>query len=302
MVGQTVRPAVTVRGTDNQTLPGRAVVWVSPNAAVATVNRATGAVTGVSVGTTEIRATSGDARGTLRVRVEAPVVLATIAVDQPRRLSVGENITLSATPRDSRGNVMTDESVRWSSADPAVATVVASTGVVTAVGPGTADLTASVAGKSTTVRLSVVAPVPPPPVALPKAESAKAPPVDRAAEEGRARAAIESAVGQYVAALRAHDEARVRALYRPQSDQDRKNEESLLRLTEKAAKLTAAEPRVGATRIDGSNASVDFTVPMTWRNPFGRIREQAVPFRAELQRDGAEWRITTAQLAGTLTP
>jgi serine/threonine-protein kinase len=301
MVGQTVRPAVTVRGADNQTLAGRRVIWVSPNADVATVDRATGAVTGVSAGTTDVRATSGDARATLRVRVEAPVVLATIAVDQPRRLTVGENITLSAIPRDSRGNVMPDRSVRWSSSDPTVATIVPTTGVVTAIGPGTADLTASADGRTTTVRLSVLAPAPPPP-SLPKAESAKAPPVDRAAEEARARAAIEDAVQQYVGALRAHDARRVRSLYRPTSDQDRKNEQALMRLLEGPAKLTAAEPRIGTSRIDGATASVDFSVPMTWHNPFGRIREQTIPFRAELQRDGTEWRLTSSQVAGAVMP
>jgi hypothetical protein len=291
---------VTVRGADNRPLAGRRVVWVTPNAAVATVDRSTGAVTGVGVGTTQLQATSGDARATLRVTVEAPVVLATIAVDQPRRLTVGDNITLSATPRDSRGNVMADQSIRWSSGDPAVATVVPSTGVVTAVGPGTANLTASAGGKTTTVRLNVAAPPPPP--ALPKAESAKTPAVDRAAEESRTRAAIEGAVQQYVAALRSHDAGRVRSLYRPASDQDRKNEQALGRLMESAAKLTAADPQIGASRVDGANASVEFSVPMSWRNPFGRIREQTVSFRAELQRDGTDWRMTSSQVAGIITP
>jgi serine/threonine protein kinase len=303
LVGQTVQPAVTVRGADNQTLAGRRVVWVSPNAAVATVDRATGAVTGVSVGTTEVRASSGDARGTLRVRVEAPVVLATLIVEQPRRLAVGDNITLSATPRDSRGNVMPNQSIRWSSADTDIATVGASTGVVSAIRPGTTDVTASAAGKTTTVRLSVFAPTPPTPPALPKAESAKAAPtVDPAAEAARARTAIEGAVQQYVAALRAHDTRRVRSLYRATSDQDHKNEQALLRLLEGPAKLTAADPRIGASRVDGPNASVEFSVPMSWRNPFGRIREQTIPFRAELQRDGTEWRLTSSTVAGVVTP
>lgn len=300
MVGQSVQPMVTVRGADNRALAGRRVTWVSPNAAVATVDRATGAVTGVSVGTTQLQATSGDARATLRVTVEAPVVLATIAVDQPRRLTVGENITLSATVRDSRGNVMADQSIMWSSGDPSVATVVPSTGVVTAIAPGAADLSASAGGKTTTVRLNVVASAPPP--LVPKAESARTPVVDRAAEETRARAAIEDAVQQYVAALRAHDAGRVRSLYHPASDEDRKNEQALGRLMEGAAKLTAASPRIGTARIDGANASIEFSLPMSWRNPFGRIREQTVPFRVQLQRDGTDWRITSSQVAGTLTP
>jgi len=302
-VGETVRPVVTVRGDSNRTLTGRRVVWTSPNATIATVDRATGAVTGVSAGSTEIRATSGDARATLRVRVEEPVVLASLIVEQPRRLAVGDNLTLSASPRDSRGNVMPNQTIRWSSADTDIATVGASTGVVTAVRSGNTDITASAAGKSTTVRLSVFAPTPPTPAPLPKAESAKAAPaVDAAAEEARARAAMDNGVQEYVAALRAHNVARVRSLYRATTDQDRKNEQNLLRLLEGPAKLTAADPRITASRIDGANASVDFSVPLSWRNPFGRIREQTVPFRAELQRDGTGWHLTSSQVAGIVTP
>jgi len=268
---------------------------VSPNASVATVDRSTGAVTGVSVGTTDIRATSGDARGTLRVHVEAAVVLASITVDQPRRLTVGDNITLTATLRDSRGNVMTNQAVAWSSGDPGVATIGATNGVVTAAGAGATDITASAGGKTTTVRLTVVAPAPPP-------EAPKASAPDPAAEERRSRAAIESAVQGYVAALRAHDARRVMSLYRVETDQDRKNQQALARLLESAAKLTVAEPRAGASRIDGANASVDFSAPMTWRNPFGRIKEQTVTFRADLQRDGDAWRIAVARVVGALTP
>jgi serine/threonine-protein kinase len=296
MVGQTVQPDVTVIGTNGRPLAGQRVTWTSPNAAVASVDRTTGAVTGVSAGTTELRAASGDARGTLRVRVEPPIVLASISVDQPRRLTVGENITLTATPRDSRGTVMTDQSVTWTSSDPRVATIGATTGVVTAAGPGTADLTASAGGKSTTVRLTVVAPAPP------AAEPARAPAVDAAAEERRARAAIESGVSRYVSALRAHDARTVAALYRAQSDQDRKNEQVLIRLMDGAAKLTVAEPRVSPPTIDGQSASADLTVPLSWRNPFGRIRQETVAFRVELQRDGTEWRAVSARVVGTLNP
>ncbi len=294
MVGQTVQPDVTLRGPDNRPVPGGRVVWVSPNAAIATVERATGAVTGVSVGTTEVRASSGDARARLIVHVELPVVLASVAVDQPRRLTVGENLTLSATVRDSRGNVMSDQPVSWSSADPGVAVVAARSGIVSAVGPGTADVTASAGGKAATVRVTVVAPTPP--------SEPKQPAPDAAAEERRTRELIESAVQRYVAALRAHDARTVTSLYKPESDQDRKNEQMLTRLMEGSAKLTASDPRVTPGRIDDDKAVADFTVPMSWRNPFGIIRQQTVAFRAQLQRDGAEWRVVSARLAVPVTP
>ena len=107
---------------------------------------------------------------------------------------------------------------------------------------------------------------------------------------------------RYLTALRAHDGRTVASLYNPQSDQDRKNEQVLLRLMDGAAKLTAAEPRVSPGTIDGATASVDFSVPLSWRNPFGRIRQETVAFRMEMRRDGAEWRAVSVRVVGTLNP
>ncbi|HUQ81753.1 MAG TPA: protein kinase [Gemmatimonadaceae bacterium] len=297
MVGQAMRPSVTVRGRNGERLAASRIMWVSPNATVATVNNETGVVTGIAPGVTELRAFSGEARAALRVRVEAPVVLATLAVDQPRRLTVGDNITLTATARDSRGTLMPTPGVTWTSTDPNVATIGPATGIVTAASAGTTDISATASGVSTSVRLTVVAPAPPP---QPKVETAPAP--DPAAEERRARAAIESAVQDYVGALRSHDAHRVAAAYRSDSDGDRKNQQALGRMLETAARLTAAEPRVESPRIDGTAATVDFTVPMSWRNPFGVVRNQTVTFRATLERDGTNWRIASARVVGTLMP
>jgi hypothetical protein len=71
---------------------------------------------------------------------------------------------------------------------------------------------------------------------------------------------------------------------------------------EGAAKLTAAEPKVSPSTIDGATASVEFSVPLSWRNAFGRLRQETVPFRAELQRDGTDWRVVSARVVGVLPP
>jgi eukaryotic-like serine/threonine-protein kinase len=297
-VGETSRPSASVLGEDNRPLAGRRVVWLSPNAAVATVDSGTGAVTAVGEGTAEIRATSGGVTGTLLVRVNAPVVLTSIVVDPPRRLTVGESLTMSATPRDSRGNPMTTTNgPAWSSADPAVATVNPVTGVVTATGPGVAEITASVGGKSATVPLTVVAAAPPPAKSEPKEVTP-----DPAVEERRARTQMETAVQDYVTALRGHDVRRITALYHAESEMDRKNQQSLLRLLEAAAKLTTGLPQLGTSRADGSTGSMDFAVPLTWRTPFGPMKSQTVTFRADFQRDGSEWRVATTRLVGAPFP
>jgi len=300
VVGQKARPQATVRDANRKPIAEGRVSWSSPNAAVATVDRATGEITAVGPGSTDVVASSGDVRRVLRVRVEAPVVLAALSVEQPRRLTVGDNVTLTATARDSRGNTIPSQDVAWSSSDPSIATVGSSTGIVTAARAGVADISASASGVTTSVRLTVVAPAPPP--AEPKVEAPRPAAPDPAADERRATAAIEAAVQDYVQALRGHDARRVTTTYHAESDGDRKNQQSLVRLMESAAKLTAGAPDVTAPRIDGGNATVDFAVPLSWRNPFGLLRNQTVRFRAALERDGADWRIASARVIGTLSP
>jgi hypothetical protein len=113
---------------------------------------------------------------------------------------------------------------------------------------------------------------------------------------------MEAAVQDYVTALRGHDAPRVTALYHAESAMDRKNQQSLLRLLEAAAKLTTGLPQVGTSRIYGSTGSMDFTVPLTWRTPFGPMKSQTVTFHADFQRDGSDWRMATTRLVGAPFP
>jgi hypothetical protein len=69
---------------------------------------------------------------------------------------------LSATVKDQQGNVMTGQTIAWSSSDAGVATVSGS-GVVTGVAAGSATITAATSGKSGTASITVTAPPPPPP-------------------------------------------------------------------------------------------------------------------------------------------
>ncbi len=62
-------------------------------------------------------------------------------------------VTLSRT--DAFGNSITDRAATWTTSNPAVATVNASTGVVTAVSRGVVDITATSEGRSATVRLTI---------------------------------------------------------------------------------------------------------------------------------------------------
>jgi glucose/arabinose dehydrogenase len=77
-------------------------------------------------------------------------------------LEVGEELQLAVTAHDAGGGVLEGLPVEWSSTDPTVATV-SSTGLVTAVGQGSAELRATVEGVVGSVELVVVSPPPPPP-------------------------------------------------------------------------------------------------------------------------------------------
>ncbi len=74
-------------------------------------------------------------------------------------LAVGATVTLSATPRDATGLVVQGRTVTWTTLAPAVATVNAATGVVTAVSAGLAVVRATIDQKFGQVTVTVVAPV-----------------------------------------------------------------------------------------------------------------------------------------------
>ena len=135
-----------------EALTGRPVTWSVANPAVATIN-ATGLVTAVAPGTTTATATVEGRTGTAAITVNAPVATVTVV---PATLSmiVGASQQLSATSRDSAGNQLQRRPVEWSSGAPSVATVSAQ-GLVSAVAPGSATITATVEGRSATARVTV---------------------------------------------------------------------------------------------------------------------------------------------------
>jgi uncharacterized protein YjdB len=68
--------------------------------------------------------------------------------------AIGATLQLSASARDNSGKVVTGSTVTWSSANEAVATV-AATGLVTAVGKGTAQITATVEAVNGSAQVTV---------------------------------------------------------------------------------------------------------------------------------------------------
>ena len=93
----------------------------------------------------------------------SPAPVASVSVSPATAtIQTGGTLQLSATTLDASGNVLTGRVITWSSANSGIASVNQSTGLVTAVGVGTVQVTATSEGKSGSATL-IVAAVPPPP-------------------------------------------------------------------------------------------------------------------------------------------
>ena len=129
-----------VKDAAGTTLSGATVAWASSNDQVATIT-ANGILTGVGIGATSVSATSGNVSGSAEITVRQ--TLGSISIlPATATLSVGATQLLTATVRDTRGNIVPGSSVAWATSDGEAATV-SPGGLVTAVGAGGATLTAS---------------------------------------------------------------------------------------------------------------------------------------------------------------
>lgn len=158
-IGATVQLSATVRDQNNNPMSGQTVTWTSSNTGVATVS-GNGLVTAVSNGTTQITARSGNALGTLNITVAEPVPTRIAVTPSSHTLeAIGATVQLTATVRDQRNNVMSGQTITWSSGNEALATV-SGTGLVTAVGNGMAEITARSGSLSANATVTIAGPVP----------------------------------------------------------------------------------------------------------------------------------------------
>ena len=152
VVGDTETLTATVKpddATDNT------VLWSSSDNSVATVDN--GKITALKEGSTTIIAKAGDRQASCSVIVAKKIIEVTNVTLNKTELDLikGASETLSATvyPEDA-----TDKSVSWTSSNTDVASVTQE-GKVTAVGGGTATITAKAGEQSATCAVSVTVPV-----------------------------------------------------------------------------------------------------------------------------------------------
>lgn len=144
------------RDAANNTLTGRTVSWTSSDPTVAVV-LGSGAINTVAVGTTIIVATIDGVAGSAALTV-APMPVATVNVSlTTATLAPGQGTLATASLLSSSGAALSGRVVTWSSTNPAVATVSA-VGGVTALTPGTTQITATSEGRSGSATLTVTQP------------------------------------------------------------------------------------------------------------------------------------------------
>jgi hypothetical protein len=246
----------------------RTVRWSSSDPEVVAV-RAGGQISGVSPGRATITAEADGRRAEARITV-TPVVARVSVSPTAGDLRPGGSLVLTATAVDRHGVTLDGQAVSWRSSDERVA-VVSSVGRVTAVGAGTAVISALVAGQVGSAEVSVAAPAAVPPPAEPP------PPVI----EEDPRQAITEVVRAYADALQAKDLGRVRALYPGMTP-------AVERSTRNA--LDAMEDlrvRLAPTRITVSGRTAEAVVTGEWTHRGGRL--PPVTNRYSLERRTGGW-------------
>lgn len=159
-VGQSIQLSASVLNGAGAVMSGRAVAWTSSDEAVATV-AADGRVTGKAPGSATITAAAGGRRDGVEVTVAPANVVArvtmepdsfllvvgnTVAIRPPTEDQAATNAArLLAVPRSASGAVLLYLPVSYATSSAAVATV-SDSGVVRAVAPGTAVITARIGG------------------------------------------------------------------------------------------------------------------------------------------------------------
>jgi uncharacterized protein YjdB len=153
IAGQTSDLTAAVLDSSGAAVTGRIIDWRSGNVAVAVVSN-TGRVRAIAPGSTVMSATVDGVVGSTAVTV-IPASVASVRVSfGGASVVVGDTTRATAELVDASNNVLSGRAVSWSSSNTAVATV-NSSGLVTALGAGTATITATSEGQTGRADLTV---------------------------------------------------------------------------------------------------------------------------------------------------
>lgn len=144
--GSTRQLTAEARDSTNNVIAGKTFTWASMNAAVATVS-ATGLVTSVADGTTQISASVDGQSGNVSVTVAIIVTQVVVTPGSKTFSAAGSQQRFTAVANDSNANAIAGKTFTWSSTNAAVVTVDAN-GLATSAGNGTAQVQATADAKT----------------------------------------------------------------------------------------------------------------------------------------------------------
>ncbi|MES2358492.1 MAG: Ig-like domain-containing protein [Gemmatimonadota bacterium] len=157
IVGDSARLTGTPRNASGNVIAGKNVQWSVADTSIASI-ALDGLLRGVHNGTTSVTARIDTMSTSVVVTVIVPPVAKVALTLGSASIAVGQTDQATASISDGRGNVLTDRPVTFASSDTTVATI-AATGLLTAVKPGGATITATSEGVSGTAQLQVVTPI-----------------------------------------------------------------------------------------------------------------------------------------------
>jgi hypothetical protein len=204
--------------------------------------------------------------------------IAAIQILGARPMAVRETLALRVTVNDARGTDINDAAVSWASSDTAIAGVDPATGEVVGRAPGSVRISATADAATAWIRLTVL------PRPTPLSSSASDP------TEGRLGVGIDQCYG----AVQAGDLVRLQAMWHPESGADA---DRLRRLGRVLRDYHAAVgERIDHAPVVGvESASVEFGVPLTWREPAGQ-RASTPVFRAVFVRAADRWELSSCRI------
>ncbi len=162
-LGDTVRLSATVFDQNGQRMRAT-VVWSTSEPGVMTVD-GDGLVTAVANGTATVTATASSVRASAAAEVKQEASAVEVA-PLDGEVVQGDTVRLMARVTDNGGRDVPGESVSWSSVTPSVAAV-NSTGLVTGIAPGEAEITATAGDLAGSTTVTVIAPMPTAVVVMP---------------------------------------------------------------------------------------------------------------------------------------
>ena len=150
---QSLRLTATVRDQYGQVMTGVTVTWASSDGSVAVVNNQ-GLVTATGNGGAIVTASAGPVTARAEVSVQQVVAEVVVSPSVDTLVAIGDTVRLSAVARDANGHVVEGAEFTWSSDDESVATV-DETGLVAAVGNGSAQVTVTSEERSVSATMIV---------------------------------------------------------------------------------------------------------------------------------------------------